>query len=154
MAKLEPRAPAPPFTLKDLQGQDRGLQEFAGKKTVLVFYRGSGCLHCARQLRAFAAIESRLRTAGITLIGISSDSLEDLRAASAAIKSGAIPFLLLADGDRKVFREYGCYSEAPLHGTFVIGSDGRVAWASEIGDEPEMDIERVLSEAENCDLPN
>ena len=59
------------------------------------------------------------------------------------------PFTLLADPDCKTFREYNSYDDfedQPLHGTFLITTDGRVLW-QDISADPFMDTSFLLKEA-------
>ena len=55
-----------------------GLRDYRGKATLLVFYLGYGCLHCAEQLQALAPQARQFEEAGISLVAISTDDLDDL----------------------------------------------------------------------------
>jgi len=146
---------APDFALLDVDGNTRTFREFTGKKVILVFFRGSTCLPCSRQLRAFLALQDRLKKAGITLVAVSSAGVDDLRAARAMFAKGEkLPFTLLSDPNRIAFNSYGCRetgNQEPLHGTFVIDPAGVIRWR-QTGDEPYMDVEGVLEEAEQIQI--
>ncbi len=141
---------APQFSLPDAEGRKHGLRELAGQGVILVFFRGSGCLECARQLQAFNRIQDRLAAVGVKLVAVTSTTREDLRAAQRGLPKGnKLPFLLLADPEHVVFKRYGCLGEedqVPLHGTFVVDSWGKIRWR-DVGDEPYLNVVRVLEEA-------
>jgi peroxiredoxin len=50
----------------------------------------------------------------------------------AYVKDGEnMPFTLLADPECKIFRQYNSYDDfedQPLHGTFLIDTNGKVLW--------------------------
>ena len=52
---------APEFTLKDKDGRDVSLSDFAGKRVVLYFYPKDSTPGCTRQALAFAALYERFR---------------------------------------------------------------------------------------------
>ncbi len=63
--------------------------------------------------------------------------------------SGQFPFRLLSNNDLSVFMAYRCHDDfegKPLHGTFLIGADGRELW-HDIGAEPFMEVDFLLKEA-------
>lgn len=62
---------------------------------------------------------------------------------------GELQIPLLADPEHRVFRDYRCwddFEDLALHGTFLIGADGRVLW-QDIGHEPFQDAEFLLNES-------
>ena len=143
---------APAFALPDISGKSHDLSEFAGRRVILVFYRGYGCLHCAQQLQAFGEIQDRLKSAKVILIAVSTESQKELREAVDSLKPAALPFLFLADEKHEVFRRYGCFDKQPMHGTFVIDPQGQMTWASAGSEEPFMDVELVLSQATRSEI--
>jgi peroxiredoxin len=146
---------APRFTLPDAEGRAHSLGDFVGRRTILIFFRGSGCLECAKQLQAFIELRRELLSGGVSLLAISSATAEDLRCAQHAVPSEKkTPILLLSDPQQAVFKEFGCFSDEknePLHGTFVVDAGGRICWRS-IGPEPYMNVKRVLGIAMGADL--
>ncbi len=141
-------SPAPLWSLTDHEAKPVTMAELHGKPVVLVFYLGSGCLHCVEQLHKFAPQSEAFSLLGIEVIGISTDSPADLLAAHKNY-TGTFPFRLLSNPDFSVFKSYRCYDDfeaQPLHGTFLIAPDGRELW-HDIGAEPFMDVEFLLGEA-------
>ncbi len=140
---------APDWTLKGVDNQPVSSQAFRTRPTVLIFYLGFGCLHCAEQLQEFQPEAERFREAGFDLIAISTDPPE-LLSKSREDYDGEFTIPLFADPGLDVFRSYRCYDDfeqEPLHGTFVIDTDGSIMW-QDISYQPFMDSEFVLKEAQ------
>jgi peroxiredoxin len=83
-------------------------------------------------------------------LAISSDDESGLKMSIENYDGGPLPIPLVADPDLDVFRAYRAYDDfegQPLHGTFLIDSNGFVLW-QDISYEPFMDPEFLLQEAE------
>lgn len=123
-------------------------QEYDGRPRIVIFYLGFGCLHCIEQLHSFSPMLESFRAAGIEMVAISTESLEDLQN---GIKNFDQKFEipLLSDGEHHVFKSFRCWDDfenQPLHGTFLIDSRGRVRW-QDIGYEPFNEPKFLLEEA-------
>lgn len=139
---------APDWDLESGRGSRLSSKNLKGKPHVLIFYLGFGCLHCVEQLHEFAPRVDEFRRQGIEVVGISSENMESLKAGIAGYdKPLDIP--LHPDPQLDVFKAYRCYDDfeqQPLHGTFVIASDGRVLW-QDISYEPFKDVDFLLKES-------
>jgi len=145
--------PALDWKLADAEGHEISLADYRGKPVVVIFYLGIGCLHCVEQLEAFAPLAADFASAGIDLVGISTDGQEQLRASHTRFakppENAKFPFPLLSDAALGIFKQYRCYDDfeqMPLHGTFLIDGDGRVRW-QDISYEPFQDAKFLLDEA-------
>ena len=141
-------SPAENWSLKDHKGKELSLSQFRGKPVILIFYLGHGCLHCAEQLQAFAPKAKQFTDAGISLVAISTDSEEDLKI-SVDTYEGGMPFPLVSNQSLEVFEAYRAFDDfeqIPLHGTFLIDSEGQVVWR-DLGYEPFMDVDFTIKEA-------
>lgn len=142
--------PAPDFVLPDGDGRSLALSQFRGKPLVVLFYLGHGCLHCIEQLNAFAPKHGDFLEAGIELIAISSDWVEELKQSQLAYaEGGSFPFPIVADPELSSFKTYRAHDDfeaKPLHGTFLIDADGRVLW-QDIGAEPFQQPDFLIKEA-------
>lgn len=128
---------APAFTLETGDGRRISLADFAGKKSVvLYFYPKDMTSGCTAEACAFRDAYARFKKAGAEILGVSMDSAA--RHAAFTDKY-ALPFPLLADVDGAVSRAYAVYKEKSMYGrkfwgiersTFVIGPGGRIrrAW--------------------------
>ncbi|MEJ6573011.1 MAG: redoxin domain-containing protein [Akkermansiaceae bacterium] len=140
---------APSFSLPDQHKKPISLTEYRGKPLILVFYLGAGCLHCTEQLTAMADRYSEFKKAGLPILAISTDSVADLKKSQENYEKGDIPFPLVSDFKKKIFKEYTAHDDfenEPLHGTFVIDKKGRVLW-SDISADPFMDIDFLIKES-------
>lgn len=130
-------------------------EEFDGKPRILIFYLGFGCLHCVEQLHEFAPRVNDFRQAGIEIVGISTENVEQLQT---GIKNfdREMEVQLLSDSEQAVFRSFRCwddFEDQPLHGTFLIDGRGRVRW-QDISYEPFMDVDFLLKESKRLlELP-
>jgi peroxiredoxin len=115
-----------------------------------VFYRGAGCPHCIEQLGALAPLNPEFQREGITLFGVSTDTVEGLLGSYNAVGAKtALPFQLVSDHALATFRDYGAIdarTRGALHGLFLIDGQGRIVWQS-ISAEPFMAVKSLLAEA-------
>ncbi len=95
---------APPFTLPDIDGVIRHLDDIAGTKTLLVFFRGFWCESCQAQLDVMRTDHQEVVDRGAVSIGISADSVERSRIGVAAAE---LPFLILCDPTLEAITRYG-----------------------------------------------
>lgn len=154
LAKLGPfrwqPSPAPLWTLPQPDGHPLSLEQYRGKPVLVLFYLGSGCLHCVEQLHKFSPLAGKFSAEGISIVAISSEPLDLLKHSLTTLKAGeTINFPLVSDADRSVFRAYRAYDDfenMPLHGAFLIDGAGLVRW-HDIGYDPFMDADFVLGEA-------
>ncbi len=73
-------AKAPAVTLTTADGAAFALAEaFAAKPTILVFYRGSWCPYCNRQLAALGELEPKLLALGYQILAVSPDTADGLQ---------------------------------------------------------------------------
>lgn len=122
---------APDVTLHVAEG-DRELSSWRGRKLVLYFYPKDDTSGCTREAQDFTALAEAFAKAGVTVIGVSRDSLE--RHVKFADKY-ALNVLLAADEDGAVCHAFGVWVEKSLYGrkymgieraTFLIDADGRI----------------------------
>jgi peroxiredoxin len=143
--------PAPDFTLRDASARPWNLQEhFARGPVVLVFYLGYFCDACVHDLFELNADVQRFRHLGAEVVAVSGDTPELTR--QRFRQYGAFTFPVLSDPGHALARAFGTFRpgtdtqpEELLHGTFLIGRDGRVCWAYR-GDTPFRNNKALLYE--------
>lgn len=148
-------ADAMPWTLPDDQGQLKSLADYRGRNLIVIFYLGSGCLHCAEQLQAFGPMTKEFADSNVSLIAVTTDDLPGLRKSIENYKDGPLPIPLFANPGLDVFKSYRCFDDfekLPLHGTFLIDAAGKVRW-QDIGFEPFKEPKFLLAEAKRLLLP-
>lgn len=109
---------APDFTLKDKNGNDVSLSDFAGKKVVLYFYPKDNTPGCTRQACAFSGLYGEFQKRNIEVIGVSKDSTASH--IKFAEKHG-LQFVLLSDPELKAIMDYGVWQEKKLYGKVSFG---------------------------------
>lgn len=142
--------PATQWTLPTAKGEQVSLQDFHSKPVVVIFYLGSGCLHCVEQIQKLAPETDNFQSAGISLVAISSEPLDTLQGSLAKLSpSEPMPFTLAADPQLEVFKAYRAHDDfenAPLHAVFLIDAAGLIRW-HDIGYEPFTDAKFLLEES-------
>lgn len=142
----------PTWRLSGIGGTRYSSRSLYGRPVVLIFYLGHRCLHCIEQLTAFGPAASEFEAVGISLLGISTDSVEDLNGAhrKAWEGEGSFPFPLAADPTLKTFKAFNAFDDfeqIPLHGTFLIDARGFIRW-QDISFEPFTDTKFLLKESQ------
>ena len=144
---------APNFALP--KGSGEGLMSLADLKqpTIVVFYLGFGCIHCVEQLNELRPRYKDFKNAGIEIVAIGSDPIDEVKAAmldSLEVDGPTTPFEILCDPKHEVFKKFHCWDEftnEALHGTFLIDTEGRIRWR-DISEEPFMDTDFLLKESQ------
>lgn len=104
-------AHAPGALLTDMDGAKVDLAKaFAEKPTVLVFYRGSWCPFCNRQLAALGELEPQLLALGYQILAISPDTADGLKKMAGKNK---LTYRLLSDRDLIASSAYGVAFRMP-----------------------------------------
>ncbi len=150
MARLEPGARAPAFSLPNQDDETVSLADFAGERVVVYFYPADDTPGCTTEACQFNDHLAGFSNLSVRVLGVSPDDPASHRAFRA--KYG-LSFDLLSDKDRAVMERYGAYGEKTLYGkkvlgvirsTVVIGPDGRVEHAL-YGVRANGHAERVLA---------
>lgn len=142
---------APNFSLPDKDGKIINLTDFLGKKVVLYFYPKDNTSGCTKQALAFKENYEEFLSRGITVIGISKDSMKSHQS---FISKYDLPFILLSDTSLEVLQKYGVWQEKKMYGkpymgvvrtTFVINEEGLIEKIYEKV-KPEENAKEVLCE--------
>jgi peroxiredoxin Q/BCP len=120
---------APDFTLPNQSGVNVTLSDYRDEKVVvLYFYPKDNTRGCTAEACSFRDSYENFTDAGAEVIGISSDSVESHEKFAGRHE---LPFVLLADRDKTVRKQYGAATMGVLPGrvTFVIDRQGVVRHA-------------------------
>ncbi len=133
-------ATAPDFSLASHDGKTVKLSAGRGHaKTVIVFYRGSWCPFCVRQLSELRALIQPGEH--VNLYAVSVDPVEKSKALAAKIASdgkGAMNYQLLSDPNHAIIDAWGVHDPAydgkqfdgiPHPAIFILDTKGRIAWS-------------------------
>ena len=116
--KLEIGTKAPAFSLQEQDGASVSLSDFDGQKVIVYFYPAAGTPGCTTQACDFRDNINSLKSAGYQVLGVSKDSVDDLKKFQA---EQGLNFPLLSDLDLAVHNAYGAYGEKNLYGKLVTG---------------------------------
>ena len=112
-------APAPDFELETAEGPVR-LADFKGKTLVLYFYPKDDTAGCTKEAQDFTALAPEFAKAGVTVLGVSKDSIAAHR--KFATKYG-LGVKLGSDPEGSVVERYGSWVEKSLYGRQYMGID-------------------------------
>ena len=121
---------APGFSLPNADGETINLSDFKGKTVVLYFYPKDNTPGCTKQACGFRDASKEYASVNTVVIGISPDNQASHQKFRDKFE---LPFLLLADPDRKAIEAYGVWKEKNMYGkkymgversTFVIDGEG------------------------------
>ena len=149
---LDVGATAPDFTLPDARGGSVALGDVLRRgPVVLAFYRGGWCPYCNLELRALQAVHAEIEAAGATLVAVSPETPDNSLSTSERLE---LAFPVLSDEGNRVAERYGLVFtlpedlrdvydgfgidlpksngddtfRLPVPATYVIRTDGTVAW--------------------------
>ncbi len=141
------------FVLSNQSGEQRSLAELrASGPVVIIFYRGGWCPYCNLELHAYQQILPQLEASGAQLVAITPELPDN---SLSTIEKNSLKFEVLSDvgsdyakeiglafslpenlrpiykelgGDLEKFNGAGQF-DLPIPATFVVDSDGKVAFA-------------------------
>ena len=124
---VELGGPAPGFRLQTGAGEYVSLEDFRGKKNVVIyFYPKDFTKGCTAEACEFRDSHEEFKNLGAEVIGISGDNQESHRDFAGEHK---LPFILLSDSDGSVRKSYGVkktFGLIPGRVSFVIDKNGIV----------------------------
>ncbi len=153
---------APEFKAVSDNGSAWDLKDHLGKDYIVVyFYPGAMTGGCTKQACAYRDHQKDLQASDVTVVGISTDNIENLRLFR---KAENLNFTLLSDEKGDIARAYGVPlgsggsikrvvegTEYELNReistrrwTFIIGKDGKIIYKNDAVD-PEKDSEQVIN---------
>jgi len=123
---------APAFKGVDQDGNIVSLADFKGQKLVLYFYPQDNTPTCTEQACNLRDNYALLKKKGYAAVGVSPDDAGKHKKFEAKFK---LPFILIADTDKKIITKYGIWGEKQMYGnkymgvfrtTFVIDEKGYI----------------------------
>ncbi len=130
--KLQAGDPAPDFSALTNGGGKVSLADFKGKQVILYFYPRDDTPGCIKEACAFRDHFAAFKKKGAVVLGV---SVDPVKAHDKFVAKFNLPFLLLADEDRKIVNDYGVWGQKSFMGrkyqgihrvTFLVGPDGKI----------------------------
>lgn len=115
---LDPGDPMPDFTLPTDGGGTLSAAALAGRRIVVYFYPKDSTPGCTKEAEAFRDAAAELAAAGVTVIGVSPDSVASHDKFKA---KHALDFTLIADRDTTLARAFGVWVEKSMYGKKYMG---------------------------------
>jgi peroxiredoxin Q/BCP len=119
MTTVTEGAAAPDFDLETPDGRVK-LADFKGKTVVLYFYPKDDTGGCTKEAQGFTALKPQFDKAGVTVIGVSKDSIASHRKFAAKYD---LAVQLGSDPEGAVIERYGSWVEKTLYGRNYMGID-------------------------------
>lgn len=127
-ALLQAGAPAPAFSLNDMEGKEVSLSQYSQNKAVVLLFWATWSAKSPNALKRFEDFHRKYGQKGIVIIGINADnqtlSAEDATKIKGLLASHGITFPVLLDKGLKTFHEYEVIA---LPSTVVI-MEGKIAY--------------------------
>ena len=132
MPEIKTGNKVPGFSLPMTGGGTWSLKDAAGGKLVIYFYPRDMTSGCTRESQDFRDLYGAFRKAGVTVVGVSRDSVASHDKFTAR---ESLPFALLADTEERVCRLFDVIKTKSLYGrkylgversTFLIDATGRL----------------------------
>ena len=120
MIELSAGDVAPNFKGIDQNGDSIELVQFLGKKVVLYFYPKDDTPGCTAQACNLRDNLSVLKTRGIEVVGVSTDSVKSHSKFSSKFE---LNFSLIADENKEIVEQYGVWGLKKLMGREYVGTN-------------------------------
>lgn len=142
--------PAPAFTVNTNGGGKISLADYKGRNVILYFYPKDDTPGCTKEACAFRDHFADFKRKGAVVLGVSTDAV---KSHDKFVEKFKLPFMLVADEDKKIVEAYGVWGQKSFMGrkylgthrvTFLIGADGKIKkiWPTV---KPEEHAEEVLA---------
>ncbi|HLF18462.1 MAG TPA: thioredoxin-dependent thiol peroxidase [Candidatus Omnitrophota bacterium] len=124
---------APAINLLASNGKTVSLNDFSGRNIVLYFYPKDDTPGCTVEACGFRDEIKSMEGKNAVVLGVSPDGV---KSHEKFIEKFKLPFLLLADEEKKLCRDYGVWAKKSMYGrdymgvartTFIIDKTGKIA---------------------------
>lgn len=142
---------APSFSLPDSEGKIYSLSDYKGKWLVIYFYPKDDTPGCTKEACSFRDTAKDFATLGVSIVGISKDSVSSHRKFSTKYK---LSFPLLSDTSTDVIKEFGAWGkkkfmgrefEGTFRNTYLINPQQEIVKVYEKVD-PIIHVEEILKD--------
>lgn len=123
---------APEFSAPTSGGGKVSLADYRGRNVILYFYPRDDTPGCTKEACAFRDQFAEFKRQGALVWGV---SIDPVKSHDKFVEKYQLPFLLLADEDKKIAQAFGVWGQKSFMGrkymgihrvTFLIGPDGKI----------------------------
>jgi thioredoxin-dependent peroxiredoxin len=114
----QPNDPVDDFTLQNQEGKSVSLSDYKATPVVLFFYPRADTPGCTIESCGFRDIFSKFKKAGITVFGISRDTVKDQKKFQTKFD---LPYDLLADPGMELINRFDLVKPKNMYGKLVKG---------------------------------
>lgn len=127
---------APAFALKDADGKDHSLSDYAGKVVVLE-WTNPGCPFVKKHLKAGTTtkLSEKYAKDGVVWAKVDSSNFVTPEDCKKACEENKITVTVLLDADGKVGQAYGAKTTPQI---FIVDKDGTIAYQGAYDDDPSV----------------
>ncbi len=118
-------APAPDFTLRDLDGRNVNLSDRLGKDVILIDFWATWCVPCGAEMPHLEQLYQANKDKGFVILGLAMDGPETIAQVGPFARRYGITFPVLLDEETRVVNVYNPKRTAPL--TVLIDRKGQIA---------------------------
>ena len=137
---------APDFRVKNQNGEEKTLSNYAGKKLVIYFYPKDDTPGCTTQSCNLRDNYQFMLNQGYEVVGV---SVDDEKSHQKFIEKFNLPFDLLADTEKQMVEDYGVWGEKTMYGRQYMGISRTTFVVNEKGV-----IEEVIDKVDTQDHTN
>lgn len=119
MTKLKVGNKAPDFKAKDQSGKEYKLSNSLGKWVLLYFYPKDDTPGCTKEACSIRDAWPDFKKLKVQVFGV---SIQDEKSHKKFVDKYDLPFMLLADSDKKIVEKYGVWGEKSLYGRKYMGT--------------------------------
>lgn len=120
---LQTKTKAPDFELQDQNGKTHKLSDYKGSKVLVYFYPKDDTPGCTKEACSIRDAHADFSKLNLVILGISSDSVESHKKFAEKYN---LPFILLADTDKKVIKAYDADGLFTKRISYLINEEGDI----------------------------
>ena len=123
---LKPGTMAPPFTMKDQDGNEISLLKLRGKNVILFFYPGDNTPGCTKQACDVRDSYRAVKSKNAVVFGVNPGSADSHKK---FVSKHELPFPLIIDRDQQVAKLYNCDGLIIKRTVYLINPNGVIKFA-------------------------
>ncbi len=125
ITRAEKAKKAPPFTLKDLEGNSVTLDSLLGNGLIIIDFWATWCKPCSKALDMLQKLYAQYADSGLQVLAITVDSPDKISRIKSLVSSKEWSFPILLDPEKEVKILYKVMALPTL---FVVDQEGKIVY--------------------------